>query len=297
MFKKILALTLTILLCLSFVACDVSELLKDPNENADEAQSTNLDGAFNSGINFEPYTIEYKDNGDGTCTVTNIIVKNLSYMFSTSDKEAIENEFVINGSEIESGFIVNGTIISGGSDASTIVGSFDSSDIAVQYSKGIDIVIPEKNPDGLEVVAIDFDGFDHVVPERIGSQWSYKIFAKFKGDEFNKSKFLSYYKDAEEDGIVYSLANDLTDEDIIYMSDFILKELHLDYGNFKSMYQELGMDVPNIAIQVKSITVPSTVKSISDYAFAWCYNLEKCDIPEGVEYNNNIFFGSNLYKE
>lgn len=295
MFKKLLALTLAILLCLSFVACDVSELLKDPNDNSDESQSTNLDGAFNSGIKFEPYTIEYKDNGDGTCTVTGIVINNFSFS-STNNKEAIENEFVINGSEIESGFIVNGTIISGGSDASTIVGSFNSSDFTVQYSNGIDIVIPEKNPDGLEVVAIDFDGFDHVVPERIGSQWSYKIFAGFKGSEFDKSKFLSYYKDAQEDGIVYSLANDLTDEDIIYMSDFILNELYLDYGDFKSMYQELGMDVPNIALQVKSITVPVTVESISDYAFAWCYNLEKCDIPDGVEYNNNIFLGSQLYE-
>lgn len=294
MFKKFFALTLALIMCLAFVACDISELLKDPDENANESQSTNLDGAYNS--NFKPYTIEYKDNGDGTCTVTGIVINNFP-LSSTSNKESVENEFVINGSEIQGGYIVNGTIISGDSDASTIVGSFNSSDITVQFSQGIDIDIPEKNPDGLEVVAIDFDGFDHVVPERIGSQWSYKIFAKFKGDDFNKSKFLSYYKDAEEDGIVYSLANDLTDEDIIYMSDFILKELHLDCGNFKSMYQELGEDVPNIAIQVRSITVPSTVKSISDYAFAWCYNLEKCDIPEGVEYNNNIFFGSNLYKE
>ena len=145
MVKKLLALTLAILLCLSFVACDVSELLKDPNDNSDEAQSTNLDGAFNSGIKFEPYTIEYKDNGDGTCTVTGIVINNFSFS-STNNKEAIENEFVINGSEIESGFIVNGTIISGGSDASTIVGSFNSSDFTVQYSNGIDIVIPEKNP-------------------------------------------------------------------------------------------------------------------------------------------------------
>lgn len=295
MFKKLFALTLALALCLCLVSCDMSELLKDPEESDEK---TDIGG--NADINISeisPYTIEYKDNGDGTCTVTNIIVKNFTYVFSTSDKNAIEGGYVINGSSLEGGYIVNGSISSEGSDVSTVIGAINSSDFAALYSKGIEIVIPEKNPDGLTVTAIDFDGFDHVVPERIGSQWSYKIFAKFKGDDFDKRKFLSYYQSSEEDGIVYSLASELTEDDIIFMSDFLLDQLYLDYGNLKSLYEELGEEVPNIAIQVRSITVPSTVKSISDYAFAWCYNLEKCDIPEGVEYNNSIFLGSELYKK
>ena len=283
MFKKLLALTLALVLCLTFVACDIADIVgdTDSNDNGQESVTGGLFGTDNI-EEISPYTIEYKDMGDGTCHVTGITVMGLIPVNVITGGTQAQNDIKY--------MVTDGKMSDPSSTQTTYTTAYYDTD-------KIDIVIPDTSPEGLKVVAIDFDGFDYVVPERMGSMASYQIFADYVGDEFENNKFLSYYECNSEDGVTYTLAGGLSKDDIMYLSEFMLNDLMLDYGDFKRIYHEIGEDVPNIAIQVTSITVPSTVKSISDGAFAWCYNLEKCHIPEGVEYNNSIFLGSKLYKE
>ena len=79
------------------------------------------------------------------------------------------------------------------------------------------------------------------------------------------------------------------------------------YFNNQSVKEIAEVSVPDTITEIKDYTfvnhniktiiIPSTVKYISDYAFAYCYNLETCEIPEGVEYNNSIFIATELYEE
>ena len=295
MFKKLLALTLALIICLSFAACDISQLLEGVEENADETQKTELGGSLDSATKVDPYTIEYRDNGDGTCAVTNIIINSLTYSFSSSDMGAVEGGYIINGSSLEGGYVINGAVSSDQIEISTFDGTFSSSVVVGIAAESIDIVIPEKNPDGLTVTSIEFDGFDSIVPNRIGQKAMDTVFNNENIDEFTRQKFLAYYQYDEESG-EYVLPEGLPISDIIAISDMMLNGMALSESDIKNIFSETGEDIPNIALKVKSVTVPATVVSVSDNAFAWCYNLEEYNIPEGCEYNESIFIGSKFFE-
>lgn len=286
MLKKLLALTLALIICLSFAACDISQLLEGVEENADETQNIQLGDGFGSAEKIDPYTIEYEDNGDGTCKVVGITIsENYSYSFSTGGIDSEKNYIIYGGEEVTSSVgQTSATIISGSGGA------------VITYVDGdIDIVIPEKNPDGLTVTSIEFDGFDSIVPNRIGQKAIDTVLNNEHIDEFTRQKFLAYYQ-YDEESSEYVLPEGLLIGDIIAISDMMLSGMALSESDIKNIFSETGEDTPNIALKVKSVTVPETVVSISDNAFAWCYNLEEYNIPEGCEYNESIFMGSQFFE-
>lgn len=285
--KKVLTLILALTLILCLASCDIEELLKDP-EAADN--QTSIDYGENMS-QIALYEFEYRDNGDGTCAVTNIIINN-SYKFLYGGNGV---NVTINGSDAAVSANKGSGNVS--SSAVTIVNGTVSSE-SVYYSaflSELKIEIPEKNPDGLTVTSIEFGGFDSIVPKKIKEDQLYVISGKECDDEFSKEKFLSYYTFVD-DGGYYELSEEFSNNDIYELGKMLIDEFKFGVSGYKTIADELGESVPNLALNVKTIVIPSTVKSISDYAFANCYNLETCGIPEGVEYNDTIFFATGLYE-
>ena len=291
MFKKLLSLTLALILCLSLISCDLSSLLEEPE---DETQNTQLDG-FNSAIKIEPYTIEYRVNGDGTCAVTNIVINSAIYSFSSSDKVTSDDSYIKYDSTFDGEYIISGNISPDKIEISTVVGAFTPSISVSTGIQNIDIVIPETNPDELTVTSIEFDGFDHIVPSSISEATITQIFNNNKVEDFTRQKFLAYYK-FEEKSCNYILSSEISVSDVIEISKIMLEDMLLKESDVKNICSEAGEGASNIALKVRSITVPQTVESISDGAFAWCYNLEEYNISEGCEYNESIFIGSKFAK-
>lgn len=302
--KKILTFILALTLILCLASCDMgdlSELLKDPD--AADAQTNieyntgDLNGILSqaSACNFE-----YRDNGDGTCAITNIIINNKGVSWTTvkdsvgnvvisgagdatdiSD-ETIKYHYYVGDSGIAD--VSNGTIISTNGQVSvTLISS--------------EIKIPEKNPDGLIVTSIEFGGFDSIVPKRIREDHLYVLFGKECEDEFAKSKVLSYYTFVDDEGGYYELSEELSNKEIYELGKMLINDFKFSASGYKTIAGAFGDGIPNLALDIKTIIIPSTVKYISDYAFAYCYNLETCEIPEGVEYNNSIFIATELYEE
>ena len=299
--KKLLTFLLALTLVLCLASCDMgdlSELLEDPD--ASDAQ-TNIEygtGDVNVISRGSAYDFEYRENGDGTCAITNIIINNKGVSWSSVKDDDYK---VIYGSadQVEDSSSIIKDYIAG--DASSIIVS-DGTIISTNGQVSItllssEIIIPEKNPDGLTVTSIEFGGFDSVVPKRIREDHLYVLFGKECEDEFAKSKVLSYYTYVDDEGGYYELSEEFSNKEIYELGKMLINDFKFNVSGYKTIAEAFGESVPNLALNVKTIIIPSTVKYISDYAFAYCYNLETCEIPEGVEYNNSIFIATELYEE